>query len=423
MRPRSLYAETAVLAPATPPLEGETRADVCVVGGGFTGLSAALHLAEAGVDVVLLEAEEPGWGASGRNGGQVNPGLKPDPDEVERDWGPELGARMLALSYGAPHAVFELIRRHQIACEARQEGTIRAAIGARGAEAVRRTAEQVARRGGPVRFLDAAETAALTGTDRYTGAMFDPRGGDLQPLSYARGLARAALAQGARVHGGTPVRGLAREGGRWRVATPRGTVSAREVVLATNGYTDDLWPGLRQSVIPLFSSIAASAPLPEALAARVMPRRAVLYESGRVTVYYRVDRENRLLIGGRGPQAPIGDTRPIRYLLAYAARLWPGLAGLAWTHGWNGRLALTADRYPHLHEPAPGVIAALGYNGRGVAMATVMGREIARRLTGTPAEHLDMPVTSIKPIPLHGFWRLAVAAKLWEARLRDRLGL
>jgi glycine/D-amino acid oxidase-like deaminating enzyme len=423
MLPPSLYAETAIPAAPTPPLTGEAHADVCIVGGGFTGLSAALHLAESGVDVVLIEAEEPGWGASGRNGGQVNPGLKPDPDEVERDWGPELGARMLALSYGAPDAVFELIRRHQISCEARQEGTIRAAIRADNAAAVRRTAEQCARRGGPVRFLDAAQTAALTGHTRYAGAMLDARGGDLHPLSYARGLARAAMAQGARIHGGTRAMTIRRDGAGWHVTTPAGAVRANQVVLATNGYTDALWPRLRESVVPVFSSIAATAPLPDDVAARVLPHRASLYESGHVTVYYRVDRANRLLMGGRGPQGPIRDTGPITYLVRYAERLWPELRGVAWTHGWNGQLAMTPDHYPHLHEPAPGVIAALGYNGRGVAMATAMGRQIARRLTGTAPEALDMPVTSIKPIPFHGFWRIAVAAKMWEGRVRDRLGL
>ena len=423
MLPPSLYAETAIPAAPTPPLEGAARADVCIVGGGFTGLSAALHLAEAGTDVVLLEAQEPGWGASGRNGGQVNPGLKPDPDEVERDFGPDLGGRMLALSYGAPDAVFDLVRRHQIACEARQEGTIRAAIGPVSAAAIARSAEQGARRGWPVTLASAAETAAMTGTARYDGAMVDARGGDVQPLSYARGLARAAMQHGARIHGGSPVTALARSGGGWRVTTPGGAVEAGHVVLATNGYTDDLWPGLRRSVVPVFSSIAATAPVPEEIARRIMPRRGSLYEAGRITVYYRMDRANRLLMGGRGPQRPIGDTAPIRYLMDYAQRLWPELRGIGWTHGWNGQLAMTKDHYPHLHEPAPGVIAALGYNGRGVAMATAMGGQIARRLLGTPAEALDMPVTSIRPIPFHGFWRLAVSARMWEGRIRDRLGL
>jgi glycine/D-amino acid oxidase-like deaminating enzyme len=418
--PPSLYAETAVPAPHTPRLDGDARADVCIIGAGFTGLSAALHLAEAGARVVVFEAEEPGYGASGRNGGQVNPGLKPDPDELEREFGPEQAGRMLALSYGAPDAVFDLIRRHQIECEARQGGTLRAAIGPRSAAAVRRTAEQCARRDPRARWLDAAETSAATGTDRYSGAMLDTRGGDLQPLSYARGLARAAMAQGARVHGRTRATKLHRGGALWQVETPRGTIRAEQVVLATNGYTDALWRGLARSVVPIFSSIAASAPMPDELVRRVLPLRASTYEAGHVTVYYRVDRANRLLIGGRGPQVAITNADPIRYLIAYAERLWPGAGALTWTHGWNGRLGMTADHLPHLHSPVPGLYAALGYNGRGVAMATAMGLELATWLRGgRPA----MPVTDIRPMPFHGFWKLGVMAKVWEGRIRDRLGL
>lgn len=421
MLPPSLYADTATPRLETPPLEGTVRASVCVIGSGYTGLSAALHLAEAGTDVIVLDAEEPGWGASGRNGGQVNPGLKYDPDQVEADFGAEMGGRMVALSYGAPDALFDLIERHQIQCEARQEGTIRAGIGAANAATIAVTAEQCIRRGWPVAMMDAAGAAALTGTDRYAGAMLDRRGGDLQPLSYARGLARAATRLGARIHGQTPAVSLARAQGGWRVATPKGEVLAEQVVLATNGYTGDLWPGLRRSVVPVYSSIACTAPLRGEIARGVMPQRASLYEAGHITVYYRMDQSNRLLMGGRGPQSALTSLEPIRYLMDYAARLWPGLEGAEWTHGWNGQIAATKDHYPHLHEPAPGLLAGLGYNGRGVAMGTAMGRQIALRLQGRPAAELDMPVLPIRPIPFHGFWKLGVAWAILQGRLRDRL--
>lgn len=420
--PPSLYAETAIPAFPTSPFRGEATCDVAVVGGGFTGLSAALHLAEQGAGVTLLEAGEPGWGASGRNGGQVNPGLKLDPDEVERDFGAELGGRMVRLSYGAPDAVFELIRRHQIPCEARQEGTIRAAITANDLASLRRTAQQCLRRGMPVELLDAAATAALTGTTRYVGALIDRRGGNLNPLSYARGLARAATQAGARLHGASPVLALEQDGPGWLLRTAGGTLRARQVVLATNGYTGTLWPGLRESVVPVFSSIAATEPLAEAVARQVMPLRASVYEIGRVTVYYRVDQGNRLLMGGRGPQRPINNHHPVQYLVNYAEKLWPALRGVRWTHGWNGQLAMTTDHYPHLHEPAPGLLAGLGYNGRGVAMATVMGAQLAARALGRPAAALDLPVSPIRPIPLHRFWRLGVWAKVTQGRVLARLG-
>src|ERR1700733_610009 len=162
--PPSLYAETARPAPATPPLDGDKRVSVAVIGGGFTGLSAALHLAERGVDVAVLEAHEPGWGASGRNGGQVNPGLKHDPDVVERDFGSDLGRRMVALSGNAPNTVFELIQRHQIDCQALQSGTLRAAVSPRDAAAIRATEAQWTRRDAPVALLDAEALQQATGS-------------------------------------------------------------------------------------------------------------------------------------------------------------------------------------------------------------------------------------------------------------------
>jgi glycine/D-amino acid oxidase-like deaminating enzyme len=420
--PPSLYAATARPAPPTPPLDGDAEADVLVIGAGFTGLSTALHLAGGGTRVIVLDAAEPGWGASGRNGGQVNPGLKPDPDTVERDFGPELGGRMVRFAWGAPQATFDLIRRWQIDCDARQGGTLRAAYRPRHAEGVRRSAEQGMRRGMPVTLLDRAAARDATGHDRYLAVMIDASGGDVQPLDYARGLAGAAQRAGAAVHGGTRVTALARAGAGWCATTPHGSVRADAVLLATNGYTDDLWPGLRRSVVPVFSSIAATAPLEEAALRGIMPHRGSLYESGHITVYLRVDRAGRLLIGGRGPQRPIGDHGPVQYLIDYAGTLWPQLRGAAWTHGWNGQLAMTKDHYPHIHEAAPGLFACLGYNGRGVALSTAMGGEIAKLLSGAPARDIAMPVSPIRPIAFHGFWRLGVMAKVAEGRIRDRFG-
>jgi glycine/D-amino acid oxidase-like deaminating enzyme len=306
--PRSLYAETARTAVATPPLDGDRRVDVCVIGGGFTGLSAALHLAQQGVDVAVLEAHEPGWGASGRNGGQVNPGLKHDPDQVEADFGADLGRRMVALSGDAPNVVFRLIEQHQIECDALQSGTLRAAFSARDAMGVRASAEQWTRRDAPVELLEGDALRTATGSGRYTCAMLDRRGGQVNPLSYARGLAQAAMQAGAMVHGVTPALTVKRNG-VWDVRTPSGTVRADKLVLATNGYTDGLWPGLRCSIVPVFSAIVASEKLPRT------PMQSVLYETGRVTVYYRFDRANRLLMGGRSLQRDINEPRELRYLI------------------------------------------------------------------------------------------------------------
>ncbi len=410
--PPSLYAATARPATPTPPLLRDRRASVAIVGGGFTGLSTALHLAEAGVDTVLLEAHEPGWGASGRNGGQVNPGLKLDPEVVSQRYGEAL----VALSYAAPDDVFALIARHGIECEAVRGGTYRAAFGTADATELRSLAAQCGERGMPVRLLDAVAMRVATGTGRYRLGMFDPRGGQLNPLGYARGLARAALRAGAAIHGDSPVTSLTRAGAGWALATPGGVVTADRVVLASNGYTGGLWPGLAQSVIPVFSAIVASAPLPPALADSIVEGRGVLYELGEVTFYYRVDPAGRLLIGGRSRSRDLAGPDAFRFLSDYAIRLWPALHGVAWTHGWNGQIAATLDHMPHLHAPAAGVLACLGYNGRGVAMATVMGREIARHLQRA---ELPMPAVPIDRIGLHRFWKAGVAVRLTYGRIRD----
>ena len=421
--PPSLYAATAVPPLELPRLESDRDVKVAIIGGGFAGLSTALHLAEQGVETLVLEAREPGWGASGNNGGQLNPGLKLDPDTIEAQFGPDLGRRMIAFSYNTPVFTRELIRRLGIACDARQNGTLRAAYHDSHARAVEATATQCIARGMPVRLLDAAACRDMTGTARYVRAMFDARGGDVHPLNYARGLARAAMTAGAELYAETRATVLLREGTRWRVETPRATVRADKVLLATNGFTDDLWPGLRQTVVPLFSSIAATAPLPDDVARQIMPARPVLYESGHITVYYRIDAENRLLMGGRGPMHWIRNAKAVAYLQRYAGQLWPALRGIAWTHGWNSRLAMTEDHYPHVHEPAPGVLAYLGCNGRGVALATAMGRELAKRLIGGEAAEIDLPITPLRPIRFHAAWPVGVRSAVLLGRIRDRLGL
>lgn len=423
--PRSLYADTARAPVDAPALDADATTQVVVIGAGFTGLSAALHLAEQGIAAIVVDANEPGWGASGRNGGQVNPGLKFEPAQIERDFGAALGARMVALSGDAPSRVFGLIEQHRIDCEARRSGTIRAAFSHQSASALREATAAWQARGAPVEALERDAIARESGCDRYLFAAVDRRGGSVNPLGYARGLAEAAQRAGARICGDTPALSLTQSNGGWSVRTPRGTIHAQWVVLATNGYTDDLLPGLRRSIVPVFSGIAATAPLPPVIAARILPGRSVLYEHESITVYYRIDEAGRLLIGGRSRLRPIDGPGALTMLMRYARRLWPFLGDVTWTHGWNGQLAVTLDHYPHLHEPASNLIAALGYNGRGVAMATVMGGEIARRIGGVPSHELDFPVLPIKPIPFHACWPIGATARIaygravgWLANIR-----
>ena len=419
--PPSLYAETARAPISAPPLDHDCKVSVAVVGAGYTGLSAGLHLAEAGVDAVMIDAHEPGWGASGRNGGQVNPGLKHDPDDVEREFGPDLGRRMVALAGSAPQTVFDLIERHRIDCDARQSGTIRAAIATSSLAEVRAAAEQWSTRGAPVDFLDADAVARITGTRRYRGALLDRRGGSVNPLGYARGLADAANKAGAKIHGSTPALRLNRNGAYWQIDTPVAAIRAEHVIIGTNGYTDRLWPRLRESIVPIYTAIAATEPLQPDVAAQILPTRSVLYEQSNFYAYYRVDAQGRFLMGGR---SRLGDRyRPehFRHLMNYTFKLFPQLRGIRWTHFWNGQVAITTDHYPHIHEPAPGIRIGLGYNGRGIAMATTMGRLLAKRILGAVETEIDLPITGIKPIPLHPLWPAFAEARLMFGILRGWL--
>jgi glycine/D-amino acid oxidase-like deaminating enzyme len=272
-------------------------------------------------------------------------------------------------------------------------------------------------------LLEREAIARATGTDRYLCGALDRRGGSLNPLGYARGLADAAIQAGAAIHGDAKATAVERRGASWAVVTPGGTVTADWLVLATNGYTDELWPGLRQTVIPVYSGIVATEPLPQEIAKRILPMGTVLYEHEDITVYYRLDVSNRLLMGGRSRLRTLESANDFLDLIAYAKRLWPFIGNPQWTHGWNGQLALTLDHYPHLNEPADKVIACLGYNGRGVAMATAMGAEIVRRITGTQPTDLDMPVKSaLEPIRLHRLWPIGVTARLAYGRLMRAIG-
>lgn len=417
--PPSLYADTAVAAPDTQPLGQDATARVVIVGAGFTGLSAALHLAEAGIEAIVVEANAIGWGASGRNGGQVNPGLKWDPEEMRATFGTDLGSRMTRLGGTAPDLVFSLIEKYGLNCAGHRRGTIRAAVPKRSFAGIETFVRQWQAEGADVVLADANNMRALTGTAAYPLGAYDKRGGQLNPLSYARELARVAIAAGVKIATGTKAEALSREGSSWILKTSGGTIRADHVILATNGYTDHLWPGLKESVIPVFSAITATAPLPESLRLRLMPTRPVLYEMSASYVYYRVDDAGRFLMGGRSVLRETSNPVDYQGLVAHALRLFPELAGIEWTHAWNGQVAVTWDHLPHVHEPAPGLSIGLGYNGRGVAMATAMGRMLARRIaTGSP-ETLDLPVTGIKPITGHALWPLAVASRLKLDRFRD----
>ena len=417
----SLWAATASPAIPTPPLEGERRCDIAIVGGGYTGLSAALRLSEGGADAVVLEAREPGWGASGRNGGQVIPGLKHDPGELVALHGAKRAEAVIRTSEAAADFVFALIEKHAIACDAVRSGWIQPAHTADRLPMLRRRFEQWAGRGAEVAWLDRDELATLTGTERYHGGWIDRRAGAVQPLAYARGLARAARAAGATICGGSPATALTRSGDGWRVETPRGALIADQVLLCTNGYTDGLWPKLRQTVAPVYSVQVATAPLSENVRRSILPGGQTVSDTRRVLSYFRLDADGRLLMGGGGSAYGGSIGRLAAGLKRRVAELFPQLAEPRFEHVWGGRVALTLDHLPHRHVLGPGLQAGLGYNGRGVAMATMMGKVLADHALARPKPEHDFPATIPSPIPLHALRGLAITATRIYYRFRDRL--
>ena len=298
--PPSLWAATAVPGPDTPALCEPVFADVVVVGGGFTGISTALHAAEGGADVVLLEAGEPGFGASGRNGGQVVPGLKLQPDEVVKVFGPRVGERFVRFGGECPDLLFSLIERHGIDCAASRDGHIVAVHSERLLPQMEDRQRQWRKLGVELELFDREETNRRTGAAGYVAGLLDRRGGSLNPLSLARGIARAAIKAGARIYGLSPATTLRRIGDKWRVGTPNGAVFADQVVLATNGYTDGLWPGLAQSIVPVYSYQLATKPLSDNIRSNILPDGHVVSDTRRLLAYFRKDPEGRLVLGGRG---------------------------------------------------------------------------------------------------------------------------
>ncbi len=424
--PPSLWAETVEEAPESPPMAGDMECDLAIVGAGFTGLSAALHAAREGASVVVLEASEPGWGASGRNGGEVLPGLKLLPDEICGLMGPEAGERLVAFSEKGPDLVFELIERYAIKCEATRAGWIRQAHTKAAEAGLQANLKQLTDRGYKAHWLDAPEAAAQLGTDTWHGAMMDTRGGTVQPFGYSRGLCRAAQQEGAQVFGQSPVSEVKRAGSKWHVTTAQGVVRADKVLLATNAYTGFHCPALNdrlaRSIIPAASFLVATEPLSDNLQKTILPEGQCFSDSRRFLLYGRKDAAGRMLLGGRGLLREPKGRADFSHVEKALRQAYPMLSDVKFTHHWSGRLAVTRDYLPHVHEPEPGLLMALGYTGRGVALATALGGAMGKYAATGDKAHLPLPVTPITPIPFHGARALYAGAMFAWYRALDALG-
>jgi len=415
--PASWYAETAAPLPPCATLRGEVRADVCVVGGGYTGLSAALHLAEAGFSVVLVEAQRVGFGASGRNGGQVGSGQRQDQDWLERH-APGDARALWRIAESAGALVQSLIARHAIDA-AWRPGVAHAQRSVQGVAAGRRYAEHLARVYGyeQITPLDAAGIADLTGSRAFAGGALDRGAGHIHPLRFALGLARAAVAAGVTVHEGSEVI----EAAPGRVRTSGGVVTCDHVVLGCNGYLGTLAPQVAARVMPINNFIVATEPLdahPD-----ILPGDVAVADDRFIVNYWRLSEDRRLLFGG-------GESYGYRFPRDIAAlvrgpmlSIYPQLRDVAMTHAWGGTLAITMNRMPHFSR-AGGVYTASGYSGHGVAMAVMAGQMIAEAVAGDATRFDTMARIKAPPFPGGTALRspLLALAMTWYG-LRDRLGV
>ena len=418
----SLWEATAVPAPDTMALDRDVSVDVGVIGGGFCGLSFGLRMAEAGISTAILEAQGPGFGGSGRNGGQVITCFKDNPEDLIAAYGKERGERMSMVGAGAADLVQDLITRYQIDCAYRKNGVLICVPGKRGMPAIEERARQWQARGLDVRVLNRAETADLIGADLYEGAYHVPNGGGLNPLSFARGLARAAISQGAQLYTNSPAIKIDREGQAWRVKTPKGSVLANRVVIATGAYTTDLIPSLRRSVMPVQSIQVATDPLPEELRRRILPQGHVVADTRRLLLYFRFNERGSFVFGGRGSLGgeQIVD-RHVEAVIDVMHRSFPETRDFPIRHVWAGQVDLTPERRVRLHEVAPGLISIIGFSGRGVAIAPAVGKAVAEAVIADDLQGGVIPVQPIRPVPFHSFRLPAMAIAAQWFRLLDKI--
>ena len=420
--PPSFYAATATPLDPFAALQGDTRADVCVIGGGYTGLSAALHLRQRGYDVVLLEAHRVGFGASGRNGGQVGSGQRQDQDWLEAAFGRGQAHRLWDLAEEAKSLLKSLIADH------RMPVTLHPGV----AHACRTDAELAASRANTDKLrrdygyahletLDQPAIRRLIGSTVFKGGEIDRDAGHLHPLNYAIGLAAAAAKAGVRLHERSEVATI-NPGKRPVVKTAMGSVACDQVILACNGYLGDLDPKVAARVMPINNFIVATEPLGDR-AQEILAEPVAVADSKFVVNYWRLSEDNRLLFGG-------GESYGYRFpdILKTVSKpmlaIYPQLKATRIDFAWGGTLAITMNRLPCFTRPQPNVLSASGYSGHGVAMATLAGKILAEA-TAAQSERFDLmaslPQASFPGGPAMR-WPLLVLAMTWYS-MRDRLGI
>jgi glycine/D-amino acid oxidase-like deaminating enzyme len=397
-KPMSLWDDTSTETVRTRNDGVKDTVDVVIVGAGFTGLSAAIHCTENGMSCHVIEAEHVGFGGSGRNTGLVNAAAWLPPQDVIKQLGSEAGKKFVDIFSDAPSFVFGLIKKYNIECEVTNTGTIHAAHGKSGFVDLQYRKSEWDRLGAPVDLLSADETAELTGTRRFYGALVDNRAGTINPMGYCRGLARAALQNGTKLTTNCRVHNVIKENDGWRIITSNGELKAKYVILGTNAYTDKLWPGLSQTFTRINYFNCATVPLGERIK-YILPQRQGLWDTGKIMFSLRRDKYDRLIIGSMGRihgNRKSGITK--RWASAQLKRLFPDLGPVEFENIWYGEIAMTPTHLPGVHQLDRDLYTSIGYNGRGITTGTIFGKALADMISSSSPDGLPLPITQMAKV-------------------------
>ncbi len=423
-RSRTALDAGASPLPQQPTLDGSSTVDVVIVGAGFIGCTAALELAERGVRVAVLDANRIGWGSSARNGGHIPAhATKLEPWEVLEVYGEVYGPRINAAGASAPALVQETAERVGVDASIVKGGILTGAVSPEAMEKLTKRANYWISRGAPVEIHDRTSTAEFFGSSYYFGSIVDRRCIAVNSLALLYGIARAAMAKGARFYENSLAVGLSREGNGWTVQTSSGSVRCEQVLLCTNAYTDDLWPGLKETIIPVRGYQIWTKPIAESMRSQILPGLSATIGTERLPFALRLHPNGALHIGG-GPGVGREAQPDLNGRIAHVKRLIPRLENIEIEGWWSGWIAkVTGDGW-RIHKLAPGLFTSIGCNGRGVAMGMVMGGELAKYALAVPESELTFPIT--EPQKNWGYSLHTIPAKLtmrfydWQDRRERR---
>jgi gamma-glutamylputrescine oxidase len=422
----SLWAHTAKPATALPSLSGEHQADVVIIGAGYTGLSAAHHIAKSGLRPIVLEANQPGWGASGRNGGVVTAKFRLSFRDIDDAHGRAMAKRMYGIAHESVEIVEELVSEFGItAARLTRTGQVKAAHNQATLQAAISEAEWMKREIGDeeVRILDAHQVREETGSQAFVGGVLNPGSGGIHPLNYLRGLVEGLTRRGVAIFQETPVLRLRRENGNIIAETPSGVVRARQAIIATNSYSD-LTPAtfqMQRTLIPFRSAIIATDVLPRNLAGGLMPTGRTYTETKRMMRWFRMV-DNRLIFGGRGAFGKQDSEAAFGALRKAMVGIFPELAEVPLAFKWSGLVGMTLDSVPHIGRLDEQTLFSMGYNGAGVAMSSLMGRYLAAFVRGESPDVGLLDASRLKAIPLYPLREPAVRMVAGWYQFMDAIG-